>query len=196
MQLGGADNFLVATDTSFTDNSMNQKSSQVYVMILFEGIIRWRANKQNTVTTSTTKAELLLLSQGAKEGQYIKRLLDELSVSLDEQHIQIHCDNHQTIHLVTTEIACLQTKLRHVDIHNHWLRQEVRDGRITVEHVPTKKMIADGLIKALLRSEFREFLEQVNLVDIASKITECDAKESQEDELDYNSLQVYMGDFV
>jgi hypothetical protein len=47
----------------------------------------WRANKQNTVITSTTEAELLSLSQGAKEGQYIKRLLDELSVSLDEQRI-------------------------------------------------------------------------------------------------------------
>jgi len=57
-------------------------------------------------------------------------------------------------------------------------------------------MIADRLTKALSRSEFREFLEQVNLVDIASKITERDAQESQEDELDYNSLQAYMGDFV
>ena len=165
-------------------------------MVLFGGIIGWWANKQNTVTTSTTKAELLSLSQGMKEGQYIKHLLEKLSISLDEQHIQIHCDNHQTICLVTAEIACLQTKLWHVDIHNHWLQQEVRDRQITVEHVSTKKMIANGLTKALLRSKFCEFLEQVNLVDIASQILERDAKESQQDELDYNSLQVYMGDFV
>ena len=91
-------------------------------MMLFGGIIGWRANKQNTVTTSTTEAELLSLSQGAKEGQYIKRLLDELNVGLDDQRIQIQCDNRQTIRLVTEEIARLQTKLRHVDIHNHWLR--------------------------------------------------------------------------
>ena len=97
-------------------------------MVLFGEVIRWRANKQNMVTTSTTEAELLSLSQGAKEGQYIKCLLNELNVSMDDQRIQIHCDNHQMIHLVTEEIACLQTKLRHVDIHNHWLRQEIRDG--------------------------------------------------------------------
>ena len=79
------------------------------------------------MTTSTTKAELLSLSQGAKEDQYIKRLLDKLSIKLDNHQIRIHCDNHQSIRLMTAEIAQLQTKLQHVDIHNHWLRQEVRD---------------------------------------------------------------------
>jgi len=107
LQLGGADDFLVATDASFADNTLDRKSSQAYVMILFGGIIGWRANKQNTVTTSTTEAELLSLSQGAKEGQYIKRLLDELSIKLDDHRIRIHCDNRQSIRLVTAEIAQL-----------------------------------------------------------------------------------------
>ena len=71
------------------------------------------------ITTSTTEAELLSLFQEVKEGQYIKCLLNELDVSMNDQHIQIHCDNHQTIHLVTEEIACLQIKLQHVNIHNH-----------------------------------------------------------------------------
>src|SRR5215471_11487414 len=194
LQLGGADDFLVITDASFADNSLDQKSSQAYVMVLFRGVIGWRANKQDTVTTSTTEAELLSLSQGAKEGQYIKRLLDELDVSLDNQQIQIHCDNHQTIRLVTEEITRLQTKLRHVDIHNHWLRQEIRDGRITVEYVSTKKMIADGLTKALSRSEFNEFRQQINLVDIAEQIANREARESQNSELNHNSLRAYMGD--
>jgi hypothetical protein len=95
----------VATDVSFqvADNTkLDQKGSQTYVMILFQGgIIGWRlANKQSIVTTSTTKAaKLLSLSQGAKEGQFIKRLLDELGVNLDDQRIRIHCDNRQTIRL-------------------------------------------------------------------------------------------------
>ena len=43
-------------------------------------------NKQDTVTTSTMEAELLSLSQGTKEDQYIKCLLNELDVNLDD-----HC---------------------------------------------------------------------------------------------------------
>jgi uncharacterized protein YacL (UPF0231 family) len=146
------------------------------------------------VTTSTTEAELLSLSQGAKEGQFIKRLLDELSVNLDDQRIRIHCDNRQTIRLMTEEIARLQTKLRHVDIHNHWLRQEVRDRRIAVEHVSTKKMIANGLTKALSKGEFNEFLQQVNLVNIANQIEGQHAKDMEQEELNHNSLLALMGD--
>jgi hypothetical protein len=55
-------------------------------------------------------------------------------------------------------------------------------------------MIANGLTKALSKTEFNEFLQQVSLVDIASQISEREAKEDQQEELDYDSLQVYMGE--
>ena len=90
-------------------------------MKLFGGVIGWRASKQETVTTSTTEAELLALSQAAKEALFISRLIKELQIKLDDNHIRIKCDNKQTIRLVTEEITVLRTKLRHVDIHNHWL---------------------------------------------------------------------------
>lgn len=85
----------------------------------------WRANKQDTVTTSTTEAQLLALSRAAKKGLYMSRLIRELDVQLDDHRVRIDCDNTQTIQLDKDALNKLQTKLRHVDIHNHWLRQEV-----------------------------------------------------------------------
>ena len=58
-------------------------------------------SKQDTVTTSTTEAELLALSQAAKEALFVSRLLKELLISLDNHRIRIECDNTQTIRLVT-----------------------------------------------------------------------------------------------
>ena len=116
------DHFRVASDALFADNSIDRKSSQAYAMKLFGGVIGWRASKQETVTTSTTEAELLALSQAAKEALFVSRLIKELQIKLDDNHIRIECDNKQTIRLVTEEITVLRTKLRHVDIHNHWLR--------------------------------------------------------------------------
>ena len=55
-------------------------------------------------------------------------------------------------------------------------------------------MIANGLMKVLPRTEFTEFLQQVSLVDIASQVVEREAKEEQQEELDHNSLEVYMGE--
>jgi GTP cyclohydrolase FolE2 len=94
------------------------------------------------------EAELLALSQTAKEGIFLSRLFKALSLSLNEPLI-IDCDNTQTLCLIKEESAKLVTKLRHVDIHSHWLRQEYNQGRIRLRWKPTSEMITDGLTKAL-----------------------------------------------
>lgn len=155
--------FTCASDASFADDRIDRKSSQGYVMKLFGGPIAWRANKQDTVTTSSTEAELLAISQAAKEGIYLQRLMGALSLSLPKNELVIECDNRQTLRLLTEQSTQLSTKLRHVDIHNHWLRQEVQEGRIQVEWTQSAKMIADGLTKALSREKHREFLRMLGM---------------------------------
>jgi len=184
LQYGGADDFEVASDASFADNTLDRKSSQAFAMKLFGGLIGWRANKQTTVTTSTTEAELLALSQTTKESIYTSRLLEELSVRLDSSRIRIQCDNQQTIRLVNAEIATLKTQLRHVDIHNHWLRQEVMEDRIEVVYTPSALLMADGLTKALQGPKFKEFISQLGMVDIQERLERRRREEkdySQED---------------
>ena len=89
-------------------------------MLLFGGPIVWKVNKQNIITTSSTEVELLALSQIAKEAIFISRLLKAMTLRLDKLLI-IECDNKQTLRLVTKDSMKLSTKLRHMDIHNHWL---------------------------------------------------------------------------
>jgi hypothetical protein len=159
-----ATSLVCASDASFADNTIDRKSSQGYIMKLFGGPVAWRANKQDTVTTSSTEAELLAISQTAKEVIYLSRLMKALSLELDEP-LTIECDNLQTIRLLVEESMKLQTKLRHVDIHSHWLRQEVQRGSITITWQETKKMIADGLTKALGKALFQRFTESIGLED-------------------------------
>jgi hypothetical protein len=165
LQLGQGSGLEIASDASFADNTLDRKSSQGYVIKLFGGLVAWRASKQDTVTTSTTEAELLALSQVAKEALYLTRLLTELQIAIPDSTVNISCDNKQTIRLVTEDVAKLQTKLRHVDIHNHWLRQEVSRGKIMVTYVPTEQMLADGLTKSLPANKWENFLNQLGLVE-------------------------------
>ena len=164
LELGGGNSLEVASDASFADNTLDRKSSQGYTIKLYGGLIAWRANKQDTVTTSTTEAELLALSQVAKEAIFTSRLLAELGVKLPDSTITILCDNTQTIQLVHKEVSKLQTKLRHTDIHNHWLRQEAHRGTITVKYVKSAEMLADGFTKALPANKWPTFLKQLGLV--------------------------------
>jgi len=174
LKLGGGDAFTTWSDASFADNTRDRKSSQGFAMQLFGGTIGWRANKQDTVTTSTTEAELLALAQATKEAMFAKRLLTELGVSLDDEAIQLYCDNTQTIGLVTKEIATLQTKLRHVDIHNHWLREAAQKKLITVRYAKSADMVADGLTKALGTEPFKRFREMIGVVNVSHHLERRD----------------------
>lgn len=181
LEYGRGNDLRVASDASFADNTVDRKSSQAYIMMLFGGIISWRANKQATVTTLTTEAELLALNQAAREGLFIGRLLRELKVRLIDHRIRIECDNTQTIKLVNDKIATLKTQLRHVDIHNHWLRQEAQKERITVVYTKSAEMIADGLTKALTNTSFTAFLKQLNMVNISEILERLEKVEEMED---------------
>lgn len=164
------DGWIIASDASFADNA-DRKSSQGWIMKLCGGSIAWRATKQPTVTTSTTEAELLAVSETAREAMFMARLLKALDKQL-EAAMTIQCDNQQTVGLLTKENAVLNTRLRHVDIHNHWLRQEVQRQHIRVVWVETAKMVADGLTKALPRQKFETFRKACGLQSIRHLISE------------------------
>jgi hypothetical protein len=138
-------------------------------MTLFGGPIAWRANKQDTVTTSSTEAELLALSQTAKEAIFLSRLFKAMTLRLNEPLV-IDCDNTQTLRLIKEDSAKLITKLRHVDIHQHWLRQEYAERRVLFQWKATKEMIADGLTKALQRQKFENFMKMIGIVDIKERL--------------------------
>ena len=77
--------------------------------------------------------------------------------------------------------------LRHVDIHNHWLRQEVQRQSIIVQYTPSEQMIADGLTKALLKDGHEKFKRQIGLTDISTRLQERKTKELQK-ELDLDAM--------
>jgi Reverse transcriptase (RNA-dependent DNA polymerase) len=122
----------VASDASFADDVATRRSTQGFVMKLFNGPIVWQSARQKTVTTSTTEAELLALSHTARETVAICRLFSQMGFKSDER-TTIDCDNMQTVGLIQRERPELTTKLRHVDIHHLWLRQTHRQGLVEVK---------------------------------------------------------------
>jgi hypothetical protein len=154
-----------ASDASFADDPATRRSAQGYLIKLFNGLIAWQATRQKTVTTSTTEAELLALSHVGKEVEHMVRIFK--AIRFDPEHkIAIDCDNQQTVRLVTSEAPTISTKLRHVDIHQFWLRQEVQEKKFNVQWVPTGEMPADGLTKSLSRQKHQDFVDMLGMRDI------------------------------
>src|SRR5579871_1963199 len=155
----------IASDASFADDNDTRRSTQGYLIKLFNGPIMWQSSRQNTVSTSTTEAELLALSHVGKEVQHMGRIFKAIRFN-PEQTIEIECDNQQTVRLMSSEEPTITTKLRHVDVHQFWLRQEVQDGKFRVQWVPTAEMMADGLTKPLNKQAHQAFLDMLGLRDI------------------------------
>ena len=159
----------LSSDASFADDPETRKSTQGYLMKLFSGPIMWQSSKQKTVTTSTTEAELLSLSHTARETIGLYRLFEQIQFDPENQP-RILCDNQQTVGLIQKERAQLTSKLKHVDIHNFWLRQIHKDGKVAVQWVPTTDMPSDGFTKPLSTEKHGHFVRQLSLVDISWQI--------------------------
>jgi hypothetical protein len=160
-----------ASDASFGNNH-DRKSTQGFIMSLFGGAILWKSIKQPTTATSTTEAELLALSAAAKELLALGRLIRQLQLKLPDGATQLMlCDNLQTVRIVTETLPKVTTRLRHVDIQQHWLREAVRNGSISVQWIRTSDMPADGLTKALPIQKHQLWLKNIGMTDLESQIT-------------------------
>ena len=59
--------FLTYSDAAFANNQTTKYSSNGYAIKLFGGMLHFKATKQKTVTTASTKAKLLALTLATKE---------------------------------------------------------------------------------------------------------------------------------
>jgi hypothetical protein len=163
--------FLCASDVAFADDELIRKSSNNYFFKLYDDSIDWRAIKQVTMTTFSIETKLLILSRIAKKTIWWRRFFESIQYdSMKKLHIR--CDNRHVLRVLKKEMLKLDTKLKHVDIHRHWLRQEIQTNRISVSWCSTAEMSADDFIKMLFRQKHKEFLRQFHLIDITYLINQ------------------------
>ena len=151
----------VFCDASYADHE-DRKSSQGLLFKMFGGAIEWKATKQETVTKSTTEAELLALSVIGGHCYWWNRFFSSLDFKTG-MIPTVMCDNLQACRLADGDSEVLPTKLRHVYVHQHWIRQEVKNGKMVVQWVPTTEQEADGLTKLLTKQKLDVFLMQLGI---------------------------------
>ena len=80
------------SDAVFADDKSTKYSSNKYTIKLFGGMLYFKATKQKTVTTASTKAKLLALIFTAKEYIWWVRFFKALRFELNAK-TTIICDN-------------------------------------------------------------------------------------------------------
>jgi hypothetical protein len=149
------------SDASFAD-AEDRKSTSGYLFKFAGGTICHKSSKQHLVTTSTTEAEYVGLTFCSKEATWLVRLLRQLNyLGADITPLKLFGDNQPSIKLVSSEGHHERTK--HVDIYYHYIKDQVKNGNIDLQYIPTAEMAADGLTKPLDKLKHLAWVAQVGL---------------------------------
>lgn len=146
-------------DADFANNLEDRKSVSGYVFRLFGNTVSWCTKKQQTVSLSSTEAELISLNVAAKEGIWISNLLSEIGVYVEP--FVIYEDNIPCIKVA--EEPRNHQRMKHIDIKYMYIRELVKNGRVRIEYLDTGNQTADIMTKPLARILFVKHRSKLSL---------------------------------
>jgi hypothetical protein len=163
------------TVDTFFANDLDRRSAEEYIFKLFDDMIDWVVKKQLIVSIFIIEVKLLFMLHVDKKLIWWIHLFQKLKFD-SNQKIMIYNDNLQTIRFLISKILKIETKFRHVDIAQCWLRQSVQSDYFSMNYLFIVKMIANELTKILSSQKHREFINQLRFVDaeFLIKAVECD----------------------
>ena len=113
------------------------------------------------VSTSSTEAEYIALSNMSKEILYIRHLLE--SMGLKQEPTEINADNQGSIFLSANPKISSRTK--HFDIKFHHIRELVENKIINIKYIKTNENLADGFTKPLpITTHQKQFSYLINQI--------------------------------
>jgi hypothetical protein len=146
---GSSDDGLIGhLDSDYAADWDDSKSTSTYVYQLFGGPISWKSQKQSVVTTSTTEAEYIDLSNASREVLYLIQLLHDFQLDPElYDPALLYGDNQASITLLKN--PKFHKKAKHIRVHYHLIRSLINSKKIELQYKSTLQMIADSLTKAL-----------------------------------------------
>ncbi|GEM12880.1 hypothetical protein Rt10032_c34g6897 [Rhodotorula toruloides] len=138
--------FEAYSDSDWGACPTTSRSTVGYVFLLANGAVSWASKLQPRVTASSTEAEYLGLSHACKETVYLTQLLGKLGFPAEGAAV-LYGDNQGANAL--SKDPQFHNRTRHLRLTEHFVREQVQDGSICVEYIPTARMLADAMTKAL-----------------------------------------------
>jgi hypothetical protein len=141
-------------DADWAGDETDRKSMSGWTTSIGKNVVNWNASKQGCVTLSTAEAEYVAAGGATQEIVWARGLMKELGI--DQGTVTLLEDNQSCIAMSLNPVK--QTRTKHVDIKDHFIREEVKRGTLKLEYCPTKENMADILTKPL-NKETHEYLK-------------------------------------
>ncbi|RVW46520.1 Retrovirus-related Pol polyprotein from transposon RE1 [Vitis vinifera] len=112
----------IYTDADWAGAADDRRSTTGYCTYVWGNLVTWRSKKQSVVARSSAEAEFRAVAQGMCEGLWLKKLLEELCITI-ELPIKLYCDNKAAISISHNPVQHDRTKHIEVQVADvDWIR--------------------------------------------------------------------------
>lgn len=159
-QLGSSPQIAITAyaDADWASDRVDRKSITGWVAMINGDPVSWASKKQKVVSQSSCEAELYAEAAAINETKWLNGLLGELGLSTISAPL-ICGDNQSTQALSKNGIKSERTK--HVAIKYAFIHDEVSNGRVRLQWVPSAEQLADILTKSLPRPQHEALRNQL-----------------------------------
>jgi hypothetical protein len=144
-------------------NHKDGNSQSGCMVFLGNTLVHEACRKQKLVTKSSTKVELVALSDYTIKGEIIEELVMNLRQLLEEDLVTnvhlVHQDNMSTITLSTKGGGKPWTK--NIRVRQEYVKECTGTGELEIKYCKTKFMLADILTKALGEELFHAIVDKI-----------------------------------
>ncbi|KAK3237702.1 hypothetical protein CYMTET_52239 [Cymbomonas tetramitiformis] len=112
----------IYTDADYAGCKVTRRSTSGIAVFLCGSLIIFSSMIQKCVSLSTTEAEIIAMSEGAREVKYVLNVLDSL-VDICRP-VPMYCDNQGAIHLATDYVN--NSRSKHIEVRNMYIRELVK----------------------------------------------------------------------
>jgi hypothetical protein len=159
------------SDSDWGNDLDDAKSTSGYCFKIYNGAISWYSRKQQSVAKSSVEAEYVALSQASSEAEFLQSFLIQIGFQDEMNHfeqnenkprtIDMFADNQGAIYLAKNPTNHSRTK--HINIHYHYVRDLLREGKVTLSYVPTAENVADIMTKGLTKETHEKFTMELGV---------------------------------
>ena len=139
-------------DAAHADCPDTLKSTLAHIMLYGSCPISWWSKLNTILTLSTNHSEYCAAAHAAREAKRWDTLLGEIGMTQLARPIDLFSDSKGCIAMTYNPVQ--RSASKHVDLADHYAREQQELGVITITYVPTRDMLADVLTKALPPNDF------------------------------------------